>query len=64
MSKPKNQSFLEKKNCSFRRNNKHAVKKQKTKKNAYKCKYIKVKKENIEEDGVGKRSTSKPHQEG
>jgi len=40
------------------------VKKQKTKKNAYKCKYIKVKKENIEEDGVGKRSTSKPHQEG
>ena len=38
--------------------------KTKNKKNTYKCKYIEVKKENVEEDGEGKRNTSKPHQEG
>ena len=33
--------------------------KTKNKKNTYKCKYIEVKKENVEEDGEGKRNTSK-----
>ena len=45
------------------RNKKIYPKKQKTKKKRIQMQ-IEVKKENVKEDGEGKRSTSKPHQEG
>ena len=51
------------KNGNFRRKNEHEEKKQKTKKKRIQMQ-IEVKKENVKEDGEGKRSTSKPHQEG
>ena len=63
LSEPKNQSFLEKKIVALEETM-NMQWKNKKQKNAYKCKYIEVNKENIEEDGEGKQNTSKPHQEG